>query len=153
MLSTLAGGWQISGVLSVISGAPFGVSGSSSSLNAPGNSQRADQIKPSVQILGGVGTGTPYFDPTAFAPVTTARFGTAGPNALRGPGMRTVDLSLSRRFKLSERFTLQFRADSTNLTNTPRFDNPRTDASGTGLGEITSAWGEREIRLGLRIGF
>ncbi|MDP2996662.1 MAG: hypothetical protein Q8N47_04175 [Bryobacterales bacterium] len=66
---------------------------------------------------------------------------------------RSGGLSLSRRFKLSERVTLQFRADSTNLTNTPRFDNPRTDASGTGLGEITNAWGEREIRLGLRIGF
>jgi hypothetical protein len=43
--------------------------------------------------------------------------------------------------------------DATNFTNTPKFDNPRTDASSTGLGEITTGWGEREIRLGLRLGF
>ena len=152
-LSTLAGGWQISGVLSVISGAPFGVSGSSSSLNAPGNSQRADQIKPSVQILGGVGTGTAVLRPNRVCP--------GDHRALRHrrfqPAARTRhadwDLSLSRRFQVTERVNLQFRADATNTTNTPKFDNPRTDASGSGLGEITSAWGEREIRLGVRIGF
>jgi len=45
------------------------------------------------------------------------------------------------------------RMDTSNFTNTPRFDNPRSDASSSGLGEITSAWGEREVRIGLRIGF
>ncbi len=149
----LAGGWEVSSVISFISGQPFTVSASGSSLNAPGNSQRADQVKQSVAILGGVGPGQPYFDPTAFAPVSTPRFGTAGFNRMRGLGMRNWDLSLSRRFSVTERVNLQFRADASNFTNTPRFDNPRTDASGSGLGEITSAWGEREIRLGLRIGF
>jgi hypothetical protein len=153
IVSAIASGWQVSNVISFISGEPFTVTGSGSSLNAPGNSQRADQIKPEVKILGGFGPGQPYFDPTAFAPVSTARFGTAGFNRMRGPGMRNWDLSLSRRFQVTERVNLQFRADATNTTNTPKFDNPRTDASGSGLGEITSAWGEREIRLGIRIGF
>jgi hypothetical protein len=153
LLSTLTGGWQLSSVISFISGQPFTVTSSSSSLNAPGNSQRADQVKPTVEIFGGVGPGTPWFDPTAFAAVNTARFGNFGLNRMRGPGMRNWDLSLARRFQLGERLNLQFRADASNFTNTPRFDNPRTDASGAGLGEITTAWGEREIRLGLRLGF
>ncbi|MBI5083280.1 MAG: hypothetical protein HZB13_01605, partial [Acidobacteria bacterium] len=153
LLSALAGGWQLSNVISLISGAPFTVTSSGTSLNAPGSSQRADQVKPTVDILGAIGPGTPYFDPSAFAAVNTARFGTAGLNRMRGPGMRTWDLSVSRRFPVTERVNIQLRMDATNFTNTPRFDNPRTDASGTGLGEITSAWGEREIRLGLRIAF
>jgi hypothetical protein len=152
-LSTLVGGWQASSVISFISGQPFTVTSSSSSLNAPGSSQRADQVKPEVQILGGIGPGTPYFDPTAFAAVTTPRFGNFGLNRMRGPGIRSWDFSVSRRFSLTEKIYMQFRMDAANFTNTPRFDNPRTDASGTGLGEITSAWGEREIRLGLRIAF
>ena len=45
-------------------------------MNAPDNTQRANQILPSVQILGSVGAGEPYFNPLAFAPVTTASFGT-----------------------------------------------------------------------------
>ena len=153
ILTALVSGWQISSVVSFISGAPFTVSSSSTSLNSYGNSQRADQVKDQVAILHGVGVGTPYFDPTAFAAVSTARFGTSGINAFRGPGIRTWDLSLSRSFQLTEKINMQFRVDSTNFTNTPKFDNPRTDASGTGLGEITSAWGEREVRLGLRLGF
>ena len=153
VLSTLAGGWQLSSVISFISGQPFTVTSSGSSLNAPGNSQRADQVKPTVDILGGVGPGTPWFDPTAFAAVNTARFGNVGLNRMRGPGIRTWDLGLARRFQLTERVNLQFRMDASNFTNTPMFDNPRTDASGTGLGEITTAWGEREVRVGIRIGF
>jgi len=152
-LSTLVGGWQASSVISFISGSPFTVTSSSTSLNAPGSSQRADQVKPTVDILRGVGPGTPWFDPTAFAAVNTARFGNVGRNRMRGPGMRNWDLSLSRRFKVSERVNLQLRMDTSNFTNTPRFDNPRSDASSSGLGEITSAWGEREVRIGLRIGF
>jgi len=152
-LSALVGGWQASSVISFISGAPFTVTASGTSLNAPGSSQRADQVKPAVEILRGVGPGTPWFDPTAFAAVNTARFGNVGRNRMRGPGIRNWDLSLARRFQVSERVNLQFRVDASNFTNTPRFDNPRSDASSTGLGEITSAWGEREIRLGIRIGF
>jgi hypothetical protein len=152
-LSTLFGGWQAGSVISFISGIPFTVSASGSSLNAPGNSQTADQVKPDVQILGGIGTGNPYFDPTAFAAVSTPRFGTSGRNILRGPGIKAWDFSLSRRFNVNERVNVQFRMDATNFTNTPKFDNPRADASSSGLGEITTAWGEREIRLGIRIGF
>ena len=48
----------------------------------PGNTQRADQVKPTVQKLGGVGRGQSFFDPLAFAPVTQPRFGTAGFNSL-----------------------------------------------------------------------
>ena len=36
----------------------------------PDNDQRADQVKPEVQKLGGIGVGQPYYDCTAFARVT-----------------------------------------------------------------------------------
>jgi hypothetical protein len=70
-----------------------------------------------------------YFDPFAFAPVTDARFGTAGFNTLRGPGLANVDLGLFREFAISERFKLQVRAEAFNFTNTPHFANPGTNVS------------------------
>jgi hypothetical protein len=58
----------MNGFFAARSGAPFSVSASNASLNAgAGTNQRADQVKPSVQILGGAGSSSPYFDVTAFA--------------------------------------------------------------------------------------
>jgi hypothetical protein len=84
--SAIVGGWSLNGVLSFYSGSPFSVSADATSLNAPGNTQRADQIKPMASIFG---SPTKYFDTSAFAPVTQARFGTGGFNSLRGPDSRT----------------------------------------------------------------
>jgi hypothetical protein len=118
------GGFQISGTLSRYSGLPFTVSASSSSLNAAGQSQTADQINPTVQILGGHDAFHPYFDGTAFAPITTARLGTSGRNLLRGPGVFTMNQSVSRTFTFKERFKLEILGEAFNLTNTPNFSNP-----------------------------
>lgn len=162
----LAGGWQINGIFSAYSGTPFTVTSSPTPLNAPGNSQVADQVKPKVAILGGTGPGQSYFDPTAFAPVTAARFGNAGLSNLRGPGLVNLDLGLFRTFAVTERLHLQFRAEAFNATNTPHFNNPGTNVSNLvlnsdgsirslgGYTEITSARAdERQLRFALRFFF
>jgi hypothetical protein len=162
-LRLLTGGWQVNGLLSMYTGSPFTVTASGTSLNAPGSSQRADQIKPEVRTLGGVGRGQAFFDPLAFAPVTERRFGTSGFNILRGPGVVNLDLGLFRNFAMSEKWSLQFRADAFNLANTPHFGNPgsnvdnlRLNPDGSvrdlnGFSEVLSAFGERQLRLGLRL--
>jgi hypothetical protein len=148
ILTWLASGWQVNGILSAVSGSPFGVSSSGTSLNAPGNSQRADQVKEKVEILGGAGRGQSYFDPFAFRPVTDARFGTAGFNALRGPGIFNLDAGLFREFGITERWRIQFRAEAFNATNTPHFANPGTNVSNLQLnpdGSVRSLGGFTEI--------
>ena len=87
-------------IVSFYSGTPFSVTASGTSLNAPENDQRADQVKSDVAILGGIGPTSAYFDPLAFAPVTEARFGTAPFNVLRGPGVASWDLGIFRQFDL-----------------------------------------------------
>jgi hypothetical protein len=165
LLPALLGGWQLNGLLSFYSGGPFSVTASGTSLNAPGSSQRADQVKANVQKLGGVGPGQPFFDPTAFVPVLDRRFGTAGFNSMRGPGMANWDCGLYRTFNVTERWKLQFRMDGLNITNTPHFGNPGGNASSAvrnadgsirslnGYGEVLSASDERQFRLGLRLNF
>lgn len=167
----ILGGWQINNILSFMSGTPFSVFSDGASLNLPGSTQTADQVKPKVEKLGGVGRGQSYFDPFAFQPVREPRFGNTGMNILRGPGYANWDFGVFRRFRLTERFNLEFRGEAFNFTNTPHFNNPGSNVSSFnptltdplrrfgGYTEITSTFNgvgrdgfdERQIRLGLRL--
>ena len=151
--SAIAGGWQLNAILSRTSGTPFTVGASATSLNSPGNSQTANQVMPTVQILGGHGPGSPYFNPNAFAAVTTATFGNSGRDILRGPGFFNLDASLFRNFALREFLTLQFRAEALGLTNTPQFANPGSTFGTSTYDVISSSTGERQFRFALKLSF
>jgi hypothetical protein len=168
--SYLLGGWQVNGLFSAYSGAPFNVVADGASLNMPGSTQRADRIGP-VRKLGGVGRGQAFYDWLAWAPVTGARFGTASfmPNT-RAPGIRNLDVGIFRRFLITERLDMQFRAEALNVTNTPQWGTPSGNISGLqrfpdgsfrgGVFEVTGTANtgrdgivQRVFRFGLRFGF
>ena len=169
----ILGGWQMNGGFSSYTGTPFTIRADGAELNAPGSNQTADQIKPEVQKLGGIGTNVPFFDPTAFAQPKGVRFGTTGRNTLTGPGIVNLDMSIFRTFSLTERLRMEFRAEAYNLSNTPHFNNPNTnvqnmtfnpDGSIKSLGNFLSITqanikggqepgDERQIRFGLRFSF
>jgi hypothetical protein len=163
--AAILGGWQTNGVMSIYSGGVFTVSSAGTSLNAPGNSQTADQVLPEVRKFKRVGRGESWFDPMAFLPVTDVRFGNVGRNSMRGPGSFNLDASLFRNFRVAERLTLQFRAEGFGLTNTPQFGNPGSNASApsrnadqsiralNGFSEVTSSSGSREMRFALKLLF
>jgi hypothetical protein len=144
----------MNGVLAMFQGRRFTVGASGASLNAPGNTQTADQVKPEVAKPGGIGSGSDFYDSTAFAPITTVRFGTVGRNTLRSPGVFNMDFSLFRRFPIQERFELEFRAEAFNLTNTPHFLQPGTNINSGNFLQVTSAQqDQRQLRFGLRLQF
>jgi len=164
ILAAIVGGWQVNAILTRASGTPFTVTASGTSLNAPGSTQTADQVLPTVQILGDIGPNSSYFNPLAFAPVTAARFGTSGRDILRGPGLFNLDGSVFRTFRLRENIHLQFRAESFGLTNTPQFSNPGANVSSAtfsngsikalnGFTVISSSTGERQLRFALKLLF
>ena len=72
---------------------------------------------------------------------------------MRGHGVIGADLSLFRSFNFTEKYRLEFRAESFNFTNTPRFGNPNGDSNSPNFGVITSASGERQLRFGLKFAF
>jgi hypothetical protein len=170
--ASLFSGWQVNALFAAYSGTPFSVTASAASLNAPGNNQRADLVKPTVAKLGGIGPTSAYFDPLAFKSVTEPRFGTAGFDLLRGPGLVNLDLGIFREFRFTENVGLQFRAEAFNFTNTPHFNNPGANVSNMqlnsdgsvrdlgGFATVTSTSGigregidERVFRFGLRLGW
>jgi len=158
IVSAVAGGWQVNNLVSIYSGLPFSVTSPGNSLNLPGSSQTADQIKPNVDISGRAGRGVAYFDTSAFAQVTEPRFGNTDFNILRGPWLYNWDFGVFRQFNLSERYKLQFRAESFNFTNTPHHGTPSNSVTASDFGQITSTldigrdgFDEREFRLSLHL--
>lgn len=172
LASKLFGGFQVNGIMSVMSGTPFNVvQGNAGNLNAAGSGQMPDQVKSEVQIFSGALKGTPpagadpaayqYFDRSAYAAVNIPagqpqRFGNAGRNNLRGPGVFNMDLGLFRSVAVTEDIKLQFRAEALNALNHPNFGNPGADVSTAGsLGYITTTVGQgsRIFRFGARVSF
>lgn len=170
--SWLLRGWQTNGMFAAYTGTPFTITASGAELNAPGNLQTADEVKSGkVKILGGIGADKPWFDPLAFRQPTGVRFGTTGRNTMIGPGLWNLDMSLFRKFKLTERVDLDFKAECFNVTNTPKFANPGANVASMVLNpdgtvralnsfsSITSTLNglatpsERQFRFGLRLGF
>jgi hypothetical protein len=177
--SKLFGGFQVSGVMSIMSGLPFYVvQGTAPNLLAGGSGQVPNQLNSVINILGGVGTASqrgtaagPWFDNTvqgltiqgvsctsncAWAPENGARFGTVGRNTLRGPGFFEADASVFRTIFITERVHFQFRAEALNATNHANFANPNSDINNSNFGFITGTTGpnqSRQWRFGARLSF
>ncbi len=172
VLDGIVGGWTLSSAFYAYTGTPFSVSGNSASLNAPGNSQTADQIAP-LKKIGDFGPGVQYYDPMSFRdpnfnrPSNVYRFGTMGPNSVYGPGFWRDDANLTKSFEVTERVKAECRAEVFNLTNTVRWNNPNSGSASMQLNadgslrnannfmSITGAASgyERQFRFGLRLAF
>jgi hypothetical protein len=177
--SKVFGGFQVSGVMSLMSGIPiYVIQGSAPNLLAGGSGQVPNQLIPDISILGGIGTPSqrgaaagPWFDNRvqgltiqgvtctsncAWAPETGARFGDVVRNNLRGPGFFETDLSIYRTFRFSEHVEFQLRAEALNATNHANFSNPQSDINNATFGFITSTYGpnqSRQWRFGARLSF
>jgi hypothetical protein len=65
-----------------------------------------------------------YLNPAAFSVPQPGTFGNLGRNALAGPELAQFDLTLHKRFRLTERLALEFRGELYNLFNRANFANP-----------------------------
>jgi hypothetical protein len=95
-----------------------------------------------------------YFNTAAFRPSTSAA-DQSPRNLLRGPGLKTVDFSVFRKFTLTERYNLEFRAQAFNLFNTPQFNIPGIFLGSNDFGQITGTRGNsaRQLEFGLKVNF
>jgi hypothetical protein len=155
---TFLGGWRTSGILIVQSGAPFTVNLSTAAgqdvahigLVNGNNIERPNLVG---DPNGGPQTPGAWFNTAAFVLPAQNTFGSAGRNAVLGPGLATFDFSLQKDFAVAERFTAQFRFDMYNALNHPNFDLPGRIFGASNFGVITSAQDPRELQLALRLSF
>ncbi|HMD83111.1 MAG TPA: carboxypeptidase-like regulatory domain-containing protein [Terriglobia bacterium] len=153
----LVGGWEFSGILTFQAGSPFTVISPEDYSNTDSGSPRPDRT------CNGAGPRTvaEWFNTNCFTTALlaqalengTPRFGNSGHNILFGPGINEWDVSFIKRTRISERFSLEFRAQFFNVFNHANFGNPAGTTDSTGFGEITSAATPRDIQFGLKLNF
>jgi hypothetical protein len=77
-----------------------------------------------------------FLNPAAFAVPQPGSYGNLSRNALAGPPLRQLDLTLSKRFRFSETANVEFRSEFYNVLNIANFANPPASLNptlGTGL--------------------
>jgi hypothetical protein len=161
-VAQVIGGWQVSGILSWRTGTPFTVT-ENNTLNTPGSTATANQVAP-ITILEGINIGNPWFSTSSFASSASGVQGNTGRNILSGPDLFSLNATLSRTLRLTERFRLQLRLESFNATNTPQFSNPAsTNVNASTFAYVTSTLGSgtgangtgggRAVQLGAKLTF
>jgi hypothetical protein len=157
MLGKIVGGWQLSGLFITQSGQPLNITGNGTLLNTPGNTAFAN-LNGENKVLGGLGPGNLYFDPSVYSLPAAGVQGNmrrnGGPD---GPGFWQLDTSLFKRFSLGGSRFAEFRIDAFNTTNSVRWNNPTTafsTAAGNTFGQTTTTNGsQRSLRFGGRFVF
>jgi hypothetical protein len=164
------GGWQANGILTLRSGVPITMSGTSChgvwnrclpdyALGYTGNGNTAP---------AGGRTPNEYFDTSVYQVAYSnqaagiATGGDVGLQNITGAPTKTMDFSLFKNFRVTERFGVQFRAEALNLTNFTVFSQPdvslgdsKTVGGNGNFGVITSsvAGTERHLQFSLRLSF
>lgn len=148
------GGWQISGVTFMNSGAPLSVVDSSDIAGVgSGSASQPWNLVGNPKISGNRGLGQLWFDPTAFSRPAQGTFGNAGLNILRGPGSVSWDMAMFKNFRVQEWMTTQFRLEAYNFPNHPLLANPTVDPRSGSFGMVTSKSGARSLQLALKFIF
>ncbi len=156
----LLSGWQLNAITTLLSGFPMTpLAGSNRS--GDGDTRNPDRPNFNPSFSGPIVLGTPqqWFNPNAFVQPLPGTYGSVGRGILTGPSLADLDLSLLKNTAVSERATLQFRAEFFNVLNRANFGTPNaTVFSTTGVnasaGLITTlATTPRQIQFGLKLIF
>ncbi len=85
--------------------------------------------------------GCPDSDPACSNPANIGRYGNSGINVLEGPGLNTDNLTVRKRFKLTERVHFDLMGTCGNLFNHPNFYSPSSTIDVPGAGVISGHLG------------
>ena len=154
------GGWSATSIVTLQSGFPITPQ---LSYNPSNNGDTRNPVRPFVNpnFTGRIVTGNPaqWFNPAAFLapPANSGFYGNLGRDTVNGPGLATWDFSAIKNTAVSERLTVQFRAEIFNLLNRANFNTPNlivftpTGVSGT-AGAITStSTTSRQVQFALKL--
>ena len=164
-LDAFVGGWQASGIVSLLSGQPLNIrypdaSGIVSD-NQPESFLGAPSLRPNL-IDGSIGVLAPasqrdylnYFNRANLAiPPVTAPFGNLGRNPAYGFAQYQTNFVLAKHFNLTEAARLQFRGEFYNLFNQTNFQAPQVNVAAANFGRATSTFDPRYVQLALKLIF
>jgi hypothetical protein len=162
-VDAIAGGWKISSGFNFHTGFAQTIFAAQDLSGTGGFSTRANCV-PGVpqEVPFRPSAANPalyqFLNPAAVSQPAAGTFGTCPVGAFRGPGYKSVDLSLAKSFSVTERQKIEFRIDAVNVTNTPIFNfgeefSGQHTQGGSNFGTIDSSQGARNVQLGLKYRF
>ncbi|MGH9843621.1 MAG: hypothetical protein ACREEM_33205 [Blastocatellia bacterium] len=173
------GGWALAPIVTLQSNAPLTayisnisidtVKGSGLRPNLAGDPNTGGRTPAQWFNLAAFRAQNPDLDPGPGVNTSQLTYGSLGRNVLEGPSYKSVDFSLLKNFRLTERFRIQFRAEFFNAFNFVNYNLPFSTIDGrdsqlllpdrspnpalTRFGTINSARPAREIQFALRLDF
>ena len=155
--NAVLGGWQINGIVTLLTGFPRSVGTTYNSCACNGRTPDVVPGKDPNNAPPGGRSPDLWFDTSAVVAPALGTPGNLGSFAIRAPGTRNFDFSLFKRFAFTERYALTFRTEFFNTFNTPQFDPTQMSLNqgGGGFGRIngTISGTERHIQFALRFEF
>jgi hypothetical protein len=156
----LIGGWQLNGILTLLTGFPF-TPQVGSNRSGDGDTRNPDRPNVNSSFTGPIILGSPnqWFNPNAFAVPTAGTYGNLGRGVYTGPGLADLDVSLFKTTAIAERTSLQFRAEFFNALNRANLGTPNAIVfSGTNISSTaglitTTTTTSRQIQFGLKLIF
>lgn len=91
--------------------------------NASRNTRRPDYVAGANPYTGSGGLN--FLNPGAFTIPQPGSYGNLGRNALTGPSFNQFDLTLQKRFQITEGTNIEFRSEIYNVFNKANFSNPQ----------------------------
>lgn len=164
-LDALAGGWQASSIISLLSGQPLNIrypdAAGIVSDGQPESFLGTASLRPNL-IDGSLGVLAPsgsrdhnsYFNRANLAtPPVWAPFGNLGRNVAYGFPLYQVNFVLAKNFSLTESARLQFRGEFYNFLNQTNFLAPAVNVAAANFGRVTATADPRFVQLALKLSF
>ncbi|HZT36605.1 MAG TPA: TonB-dependent receptor [Bryobacteraceae bacterium] len=149
---TILGGWQLGGIFVAQGGHPLtlGVSPNPANTTTP--------ERPNRVCDGNLGadqrTVDQWFQVSCFTLPAPYTYGNASRGVVRSPGLVNLDALIGRNFRIRERWTVEFRSELFNITNSAHFGSPGLSIGTAQAGRITAdASPNRQIQFALRVVF
>jgi hypothetical protein len=152
--NALLGGWQLSGIGMARTGLPLNVTLSRSASALPDgiNSNQRPNVVLGQPLYPADQSATLWLNPYAFSIPANGTWGDAGRNILRAPDFWQMDSSLEKKFPVTERTFISFRADVFNIFNRAQLGNPNVKwtnpSAGTTFGQITTPYTTSAVGTG-----
>jgi hypothetical protein len=157
IVEAIVGGWQTSGIWTIVSGLPLIFSAPVNEFN--NTSWQFPNINPGASVAVSNRTIAEWFNTGAFSQPSPYTYGNAPRyiGAIRYQGTDNLNLSVGKNFKLwSESSKLQVRAEMYNTLNRVQFGRADSNISDQAFGQVSSeapGTGPRIIQLGARLQF
>jgi len=148
----IGAGWQVGGILTIQSGAPFTVNLGVDRANVGNAASQRPDVSGDPNLESGRSADR-WFDTTVFSLPSPYTFGNSPRNSVIGPGSAQLDAVVQKEQLLTSGVRLEVRWEIFNLLNRTNFDLPNRIAFTPSFGRIFSAQPPRQMQLGVKLIF